>query len=359
MRIGGFLFACSLILATGTAVAMQSQHGLPDIGKQYAERLNCHGAYDVLIEDVKAGRTASIADLAWGKSYEDIGKQPEGACPDAPPALLKRASNRTVVTSDGLGMLAKYHKHKDASAYFEAAFTVLTGKTKIVGPEVGWELLKVAVDLGDPSAQFFLGSLHVGGTFGKPSDYASAFPLIQQAAAGGNVDAQFMLANMYKEGLGTRKDSKLAFEWYTKAAEHGHVYAAYLAAYQINDGDGIKADHAVAYRLARNLADQDQVVGAVIAASALLQMKDAKDREDEVLYWLDVAIRDGDAAIRKQVGEMRPKVVAAFKRANAPPEYHPRVWKACPMKTVCYVDRFSGARQSCTTNKDYWNDCDG
>jgi hypothetical protein len=338
---------------------MQSQHGLPDMGKQYAERRNCHGAYDVIVEDVHAGRAISESDKNWAKSYEAGAATAGATCPQAPDALLARGSNRTVVTAEGLGMVNEYSQHNDGSAWFEIAHTALTGKSAKLTPEMGFESLGRAAKLGDPSALFFLGALHVGGSFGKPSDYASGFPYLRDAAAGGHVDAQFMLANMYKEGLGTKKDPKQAFTWYTKAAEQGHVYAAYLAAFQVNDGDGIKADHAVAYRLARNLAEQDQVVGAVIAASALLQMKDAKDREDEVLYWLDVAIRDGDADIRKQVGAMRPKVVAAFKRANAPPEYHPRVWKACPMKTVCYVDRSTGARQSCTTNKDYWNDCDG
>jgi len=357
MRLPTLIFAFVLASAT-TAAAMQSQFGLPDIGKQYAERRNCHNAYDLHVEDYKAGR-ASAADTEWAKRYEAGAATAGAACPEAPAALLVRASNRTVVTPEGLGMANAYRQHNDASAWFEIAYTVLTGKTDKLKPELGFQALGEAARLGDPSAQFFLGALHVGGTFGKPSDYASGFPYIRDAAAGGNVDAQFMLANMYKEGLGTKKDPKQAFAWYTKAAEQGHVYAAYLAAYQVNDGDGIKADHAVAYRLARNLADQDQVVGAVIAASALLQMKDAKEHEDEVLYWLDVAVRNGDANIRKQIGEMRPKIVAAFKRANAPPEYRPRVWKACPMKTVCYVDRSTGARQSCTTNKDYWNDCDG
>ncbi len=115
----------------------------------------------------------------------------------------------------------------------------------------------------------------------------------------------------------------------------------------------------LAYRLARNLAEQGEVVGAVLAASALLQQKDAKDHEDEVLYWMDVAMRDGDESIRSEVAKFRPQVQAAFQRAKAPPEYTPREWKACPMKTVCLVNRFTGAQQSCTTNKDYWNDCDG
>jgi TPR repeat protein len=243
-------------------------------------------------------------------------------------------------------------------AYYEAALAVLNGKVEGVQPAVGWALLQKAVQLGDPAAQFLTGSLYITGQATGTKDYATALPLIEKAAQGGHVDAQFMAANFYKEGIGgARKDAKKAFDYYRQAAERGHIYAAYLAAYMVNDGDGIKADHVMAYRLARNLADQGQVVGAVIAASALLQQKNAKDNENEVLYWMDVAIRDGDQNIRDQVSKMRPQVVAAFKRANAPPEYHPRVRKICGKKTVCLVNSFTGL-QSCTTNTDYWSDCD-
>jgi hypothetical protein len=96
----------------------------------------------------------------------------------------------------------------------------------------------------------------------------------------------------------------------------------------------------------------------VLAASALLQQKNVKEHEDEVLYWMDVAMRDGDESIRSEMAKYRPQVQEAYKRLNAPPEYTPRVRKACPMKTVCLVNS-SGVRWQCTTNKDYWNDCDG
>ena len=58
------------------------------------------------------------------------------------------------------------------------------------------------------------------------------------------------------------------------------------------------------------------------------------------------------------MAKFRPQVQAAFQRAKAPPEYTPREWKACPLKTVCLVNS-SGVQYQCTTNKDYWNDCDG
>jgi hypothetical protein len=126
----------------------------------------------------------------------------------------------------------------------------------------------------------------------------------------------------------------------------------------VQDGEGVPKDMKLAYRLARNLADQGQPIGAVLAASALLQQKNAKDNEEEVMYWMDVAARDGDATIREKVGALRPQVVAAFERANAPPPaYVPPVHKACPLKTVCYVDIHTGM-QDCHTNTDFWNDCD-
>ena len=181
--------------------------------------------------------------------------------------------------------------------------------------------------------------------------------MLDAAAAQGHVDALFMAGNFYKDGIANAKDSKKALDYYRQAAEQGHAYAAILAFYMVQDGDGVPKDMKLAYRLARNLADQGEPIGAGRAASALLQQKNAKDNEDEVLYWMDVAMRDGDASIREKVGEFRPKVVAAFERAKAPPEYVPPVRKECPMKTVCFVDHYSGL-QDCHTNKDYCNDRD-
>ncbi|RYE39859.1 MAG: sel1 repeat family protein, partial [Hyphomicrobiales bacterium] len=344
MRIRGLVFACALIVATGSALAVQRTGSMPDMATQYHKRMNCHGAYDVLIEDSKTGRQVSAEDRAFGKAYEDNAANGI-ACPQASAALLARAADHVVVTDDGLAKLASYHKLKDASAYFEAAYSVLTGKTKIVGPEVGWELLNQANILGSPEANYFSGALYAAGTIGGKVNYPEAFKHMKIAADAGHLDAIFQVGNFYAAGLSVKKDPKIAFDYYGKAAAQGHVFATYLAASMANGDQGIKADHDLAYRLGRNLADQGEVSGAVIAASALLQMKDARTHEDEVLYWMDVAIRDGDTKIKDEIGKIRPRVIAAFKRANAPPEYHPRVRKACPTKTVCLVDRFTGARQ--------------
>lgn len=355
MRLRYLLIGLPALLATAAA-ALAPGGAMPDISRQYYQRQNCHLAYDLLIETMKAGTALSDAERAWGKVYEDNGASGK-PCPEPDAALAARAANRTVTTLDGLGMLAKYHKQDDPAAFHEAGLSVLAGKVPQVGPGEGFGMLVKADSLGHAPASFLVGALYVGGSATGKQDYAGGFPYIVKAAEAGHVDALFMLANMYSAGLGTKKDEKKGFLYYSQAAERGHVYAAYLAAYMANSGEGTRKDHNLAYRLARNLADQGEVVGAVLAASALLQQKNAKEHENEVLYWMDVAIRDGDEKIRTEIGKLRPQVVAAYTRAKAPPEYRPRVRKACPMKTVCLVNRFTNL-QSCTTNKDYWNDCD-
>jgi TPR repeat protein len=358
MRFVGIVLALTLGAATAADAVQDKNGGFPDIATQYFHRADCHEAYDLVAEQVKGGQTVSNDDKVWAGLYE-AAAQAGQPCPEPGPSLALRATDRTVSTPEGLDHLALYHKQDDPVAWFEAALSVLQGKVPEVEAPVGWAMLVKSAQLGYAPAQYFEALLYINGTATGKADYASALPLLESAAKAGHVDALFLAGNYYYDGsLGVKKDSAKAFTYFTQAAERGHVYATYMAANMANDGAGVKTDHALAYRLARNLADQGEVIGSVIAASALLQMKDAKDREDEVLYWMDTAIRDGDDKIRGQVSEMRPRVVAAFNRANAPPEYHPRVWKACPMKTTCLVDTISGRRE-CTTNKDYWNDCDG
>ena len=125
----------------------------------------------------------------------------------------------------------------------------------------------------------------------------------------------------------------------------------------LTKGEGVRKDFDLAYRLSRRVAQDGQVYGAVMAASALLQTRDPMSHQDEILYWMDYAISHGDQSIRDQVVPMRQQVVDVITRPEAPAGYQPRPYKACPMKTVCIVNHYSGL-QRCTTNKDYWNDCD-
>ncbi len=346
-------------LAAAASVAQAPKSSMPDVTRQHRERVTCHNAFDALVALQKrtGGNGASAEEVRWAESYDAaaLAKQP---CP-APLAGARDAVNRTVTNGETANRLSKYMAAGDASAYFEAGQAGIdqTMPTMIT-QQGGIEFIKKAAELGDPDGNYMMARLYLGGSFGTKQDFRGAAPFMERAAKAGHVDAMMFAALMQYEGALGRKDHKAAFTGFGEASARGHVYATYMAAWMANNGEGTKKDHKLAYRLARNLAGQgERAAGAVIAASALMY-DNARKNEDEVLYWMDEAQRTGDAKVSGEIAKLRPQVTAFYTKLKAPPAYTPRPWKACGTKTVCMVNS-SGVRTSCTTNKDYWSDCDG
>ncbi len=55
--------------------------------------------------------------------------------------------------------------------------------------------------------------------------YREAADWYRKAAEQGDADAQYMLGNMYRDGVGVESDSDLAVDWYCRAAAQGHAEA--------------------------------------------------------------------------------------------------------------------------------------
>jgi TPR repeat protein len=358
MRPSILLIGTTLLLAA-TSAAQAPRSSMPDVARQHRERVNCHNAFDALVALQKStgGNGASAEEVRWADSYDAaaLAKQP---CPAPPASVQARAANRTISNMESVNRLMKYYDAGDPAAIFELAQASFEQTVPHMTQQDGVELFKKAAALGDADANYMMARLYLGGQFGKKLDWDGARPFMQRAADAGHVDAMMMRALAAYDGTTERKDHKAAFAGFSAAAARGHVYATYMAAWMANNGEGTKKDHKLAYRLARNLHGQgEQAAGAVIAASALIY-DNPRAHEDEVLYWMDEAIRTGDAKVSAQVGQLRPRVTAFYTKLKAPPAYTPRPWKACGTKTVCLVNS-SGVRTSCTTNKDYWSDCDG
>lgn len=352
-----FLLVGAVTLGASAAAALDPKSSMPDITRQHRERVTCHNAYDALIDTGKNGGRATSEEMAFGEAYEAAAaaKQP---CPKVPESVHARAANRAIRHGETVQRLLQYLENNDPSAYFEAGAAAFEQTIPDVTQMDGVNFFQKAAELGDPDGLYMMARLCLGGQFGTKGDWKCALPHLEGAAKGGHVDAIFLIGQVHYDGGVGKKNHKLAFDYYRQAAERGHVYATYMAAWQANNGEGTKKDHVLAYRLARNLAEQGEpAAGAVLAASALVYQH-KPENENEVLYWMDMAIREGDAKVSETISKLRPQVVAHYKKLNAPPEYKPRAWKACPMKTVCLVNQFT-RMQSCTTNKDYWSDCDG
>jgi TPR repeat protein len=58
-------------------------------------------------------------------------------------------------------------------------------------------------------------------------DYDAALAELQPLAERGNAEAQYNLANLYRDGRGVPRDDQQAADWYRRAAEGGSWWAAF------------------------------------------------------------------------------------------------------------------------------------
>ncbi len=84
-----------------------------------------------------------------------------------------------------------------------------------------------------------------------------SFQLNQSKANQGDADAQFNLALLYYNGIGTPQDTRYAIYWYTKAAEQGHVNAQYSLGHMYEYGDGGPQDYKQAFFWYTKAAEQN------------------------------------------------------------------------------------------------------
>ena len=88
---------------------------------------------------------------------------------------------------------------------------------------------KEAARQGNPEAQYNLAQMYrnreVVHDESVSSSYEMAVEWYRKAADQGDTDAQFNLGNCYEKGIGVRKNRSTAKTWYRLAADQGHAEA--------------------------------------------------------------------------------------------------------------------------------------
>ena len=101
-------------------------------------------------------------------------------------------------------------------------------------------------DQGVAEAQFLLGNMYADG-LGVTEDPARALSLYRLAAEQGLAHAQLSLGDAYFLAIGVPEDFSEAVNWYRRAAEQGHPQAQFNLASMYSAGQGIKQDNILAY----------------------------------------------------------------------------------------------------------------
>jgi len=79
-------------------------------------------------------------------------------------------------------------------------------------------------------------------------DYAKSFAILKELAATGDARAQFNLANMHRQGLGTNRSSEEGFRWMRRSASKGHAPAQTALGQMFKIGEGTTQDYNEAIR---------------------------------------------------------------------------------------------------------------
>lgn len=90
----------------------------------------------------------------------------------------------------------------------------------------------------------------------KEKNYQAAFREYMESAKGGNIYAQYIIAQMYANGEGVDRDMREAAFWYAMAADRGHLKSQNNLANMYMDGFGILQNFDEAARWFKRAADQ-------------------------------------------------------------------------------------------------------
>jgi TPR repeat protein len=118
---------------------------------------------------------------------------------------------------------------------------------------IDWLRKSLALPPDHPNLQVILGKMYADD---QHRDYSKAMELFRQAAAKGNLEAQYQIAELYDFGSGVAKNPEEAMKWYRQAAENGYAEAQFEIGVRYAQGRDAKQDYAEALHWLQKAADQ-------------------------------------------------------------------------------------------------------
>ena len=127
----------------------------------------------------------------------------------------------------------------------------------------------------------------------KEKDYAKAFRLWRPLAKKGFAKAQFNLAILYIQGVGTPTNPRKAFEWLRKSADQDHTGAQYNLGLMYLNGEGTKKSNKEALKWFRKAADKGDPIAQYGLSAMYLYGKGVKKDYVKAHLWSSLAARRG------------------------------------------------------------------
>jgi TPR repeat protein len=172
-----------------------------------------------------------------------------------------------------------------------------------------------------PAAAYNLGLMLLRDN--RPESDKRAAELFRRAAEAGDVDAEYALAVLYREGRGMQRNPADAALWMSRAALDRNISAQVEYAVMLFNGDGVRKDETAAARMFLRAAERGNPiaqnrVARIFAAGRGLPRDPVEAAKWHAIAkqqgladaWLDDALKDltpaerdkADAAVRRWIG---------------------------------------------------------
>ena len=153
------------------------------------------------------------------------------------------AGNTSTGAADGFAgadaLMTPYEMYRRGYAYD-------TGDGVEQNHEKAFEWYSKAADAGDINAMFMLGQMYYTGFWVVEQDFVKAYDWFMRSADGGDQNSMYYLGVLYRLGLGVEKDYDKAFAWYMRSADLGYYAAMKEIGDMYEKGEGVKQNKAKA-----------------------------------------------------------------------------------------------------------------
>ena len=127
--------------------------------------------------------------------------------------------------------------------------------------------------------------------------------VLREAAEGGHAEAQFMLAQRYREADGTRADPHAAFRWYQASAEQGYPPALMFVGVCYAHGIGVECDLAAAVEYYRRAANSGLPLAMGLLGDCYEKGTGIDPDAARAVQWYRQAAELGERGAQAQLGE--------------------------------------------------------
>jgi TPR repeat protein len=152
---------------------------------------------------------------------------------------------------------------------------------------------------GNVNAQFSVGYLYKNGK-GVTQDYSEAVRWFRAAAEQGHTEAQVNLGTMYVRGDGVKQNDSEGVRWFQAAAEQGHTVAEYKLGLAYSLGRGVVQDHSKSFRWHRAAAEKGYAAAQTSIGFKYLLGEGVIQDNIAAHKWFNIASANDDQAGREE-----------------------------------------------------------